>query len=284
MRHVARARGNKGEANRPPSGVNCASHRSDTRIVVAMDQAQLLGAARRLANATVQITSSKSSGSGFHLYRTDLVITNHHVVRESDFRSANAVAATTEGGDKMTLSYIAHSDTAEHDYAIFRVTSSIPAGREALQPATEAPIERGTQVLFAGFPHGIGDLLVQHAIVAAPFESVGFYLDGSINGGNSGGPIVSATGDVLGVVTQRRFLGAPDMQRMAAEADALEDFAAKSAQRGHILIMGFDFGQLLGLIGRSNGLIKKVIEANSNAGIGIGYLIRYAAEGAKRTS
>ena len=90
---------------------------------------------------------------------------------------------------------------------MFEINGDVPTDRVALRPADDADkIERGRQVLFGGFPHGLEELLVQHAGISGPAaRDKGFYIDGSVNGGNSGGPIVDPRGGgVIGVVTQRR--------------------------------------------------------------------------------
>ncbi len=226
----------------------------------------------------MQIRCGDSRGSGFHLFRTDLVVTNHHVVGPMA-QVRNAVSARTEKGAEMALEYVAHSDPAEHDYAIYRLMNDAPGDRIALVPAGDAVRPRGCKVLFAGFPHGVEDLLAQQATVAGPLENGGFYMDGSINGGNSGGPILDLeTGEVVGIVTQRRFLFAPELAQMAKQARELEDYCNGIAKQGSVVLMGMDFSQVIRMIAASNQLIRRVIEVNANSGIGIGYSIRHVVD------
>ena len=135
---------------------------------------------------------------------------------------------------------------------------------------------RGTKILFAGFPHGIHDLLVHEAIVSGPVQNHAFYIDGSVNGGNSGGPIVDAnSGELVGIVTQRRFLGAQSLQVLGQQVYRLAQQCAGIANRGSVQIMGIDFGQFANLMAQGLGAISQVIEANANSGIGIGYKIEF---------
>lgn len=167
--------------------------------------------AEQVASATVQIIADSARGSGFHFLRPEIIVTNHHVVED-----AGSVTALTERGEVMELEELSFSPAHEEDYAIYRVSRGLQETRKALMPADNTSVpSRGTPVLFSGFPHGLEDLLVQSASVAGPASEDIFYIDGSVNGGNSGGPVVDESGALRGIVTQRRFLGGDDLEEMA---------------------------------------------------------------------
>lgn len=227
-----------------------------------------------VARATVRIEFGASRGSGFHFVAADVIATNHHVVEGAEKLGPGAVVAVTESGDKLPLKLLAWSEKSKSDFALFRITVPVPAGRHVLRPNVLAPPARGLPLLFSGFPHGIPHLLVHHASVAGYVSSSAFYLEASVNGGNSGGPIVDASdGSVIGVVTQRRFLGGADLHALADSAEQLRMHCRGIAGRGSVQIMGVDFGKFSQLMAEGMLLIRQSLEANANSGIGIGFSI-----------
>ena len=231
-----------------------------------------------LANAIVQVTCGESSGSGFHFLREDIVVTNHHVVQQNT-QIGTPITATTENSESFSLELLSYSSLNENDFAILRATTKLPDGTTMLSPKIMKNIERGKEILFSGFPHGIPDLLVQKAIVAATIDDRSFYIDGSVNGGNSGGPIVDCSDNsVIGIVTQRRFLGGVELEDLSKQANQLYSYCQQIANRGSVQIMGIDFGQFAGLMSRSFLLIDQVLKANANSGIGIGFRIDFVNE------
>lgn len=186
--------------------------------------------------------------------------------------------ARTEAGQQVSLSLIASSPPNQHDFALFRATSQVPTDRQFLSPRLNASPPRGHEVVFAGFPHGISDLLVQEAIVSAPAGRQGFYLDGSVNGGSSGGPIVDKSdGTVIGIVTQRRFLGNAPMNQMRRQAQQLAGHCQQVvAGGGTASLMGIDFTQFANMMAQGLLLIDQVLQANANSGIAIGFKIDFA--------
>jgi hypothetical protein len=138
---------------------------------------------------------------------------------------------------------------------------------------------RGTGTVFAGFPHGIPHLLVHTAIVSGSINDDVFYIDGSVNGGNSGGPMIDESdGAVIGIVTQRRFLGSQDLKQMSRTAGDLRSHCLQITQRGGgVRLMGVDFTAFSRLMAEAMLLISDTLEANANTGIGIGFSITAVA-------
>ena len=234
---------------------------------------------RDAAQATLRIEYGNSRGSGFHFLLPEIVITNYHVVDGADTKQAPAIEGVTEAGDRLQLELVAHSPANLHDYAILRVRSPVPNNRHVLQPRIVTPVPRGTEVLFPGFPHGIAHLLVQRANVSGLVSPDVFYLDGSINGGNSGGPIIDVSdGRVVGIVTQRRFLGGADLQALAQSAEQLRMHCQNSAGSGSVQIMGIDFGKFSQMMAEAMLILRQSLESNANSGIGIGFSIRFVTE------
>jgi hypothetical protein len=231
---------------------------------------------QNIADATFQIRCGSNCGSGFSFRSPETVVTNCHVI-ESLLSNGTPAIAITESGQELFLTHLASSPTDQYDFAIFKIDSQIPAGRRFLLPKLIPSLSRGHQVIFAGFPHGIRDLLVQEAIVSAPIENHGFYLDGSVNGGNSGGPIIDkADGKVLGIVTQRRFLGNIPMAPLRTQAQQLAQHCQQIATSGgEIMMLGIDFTQFANMMAEGLILIDQVLQANANSGIAIGFKINY---------
>lgn len=233
---------------------------------------------QNVANATVRIEYGHSRGSGFHFLQPDIIITNYHVL--ADYPGQNTpIVAVTEDEHKFNLKLLSFSPVTEYDFAVLKAESKIPNERRALHPKVPNSHLRGTEVIFSGFPHGIPHLLVQRAVISGQIGKDVFYMDGSVNGGNSGGPIVDISdGNVTGIVTQRRFLGAQDLGELRAAAGKLRHHCQQIAGRGGVQIMGIDFGGFSSLMAEAMLLIQEVLEANANTGIGIGYSIRFAFE------
>lgn len=233
---------------------------------------------QELANATFRIQCGDSTGSGFSFRNNRIVVTNCHVIRPAvgKIYVAPPIVAITEGGMAIPAKLLGISPEDKYDFAILELQTDLPAGRHVLQPCAKRPA-RGSKVIFAGFPHGLHDLLVHEAIVSGPSQNFGFYLDGSVNGGNSGGPIISAeSGEIVGIVTARRFPGNQDLQAMSNEVMTLEKQVQLMRDGGgRIAIGGIDFGGLMQLMNGSLRVISEIIELNANSGIGIGYHIEY---------
>lgn len=177
----------------------------------------------KLANATLKIEVGNSSGSGFHFIDKQIIITNYHVVECTISDNSIPIIGITEVGETYRLQVITYSHSSKYDFAILHSIDNVDDSRVVLQPKLYDKIPRGLEILFAGYPHGIPHLLIHKAIVSGYPEEKSFYIDGSVNGGNSGGPIVDMTDlSVVGIVTQRRFMGGKDLEIISSEANRLK--------------------------------------------------------------
>jgi S1-C subfamily serine protease len=169
----------------------------------------------KAAPAVVQVTSSvvtqtffgeqrgEALGSGFVIDKDGHIVTNYHVIEGADevfvnFSHDDRIKATVVGVDPQT------------DVALLK----IDAHRRALAPSeigNSTFVHVGDQVVAIGNPFGL-DRTVTSGIVSAlqrqiispsnyPIDKI-IQTDAAINRGNSGGPLLNADGEVIGVNTQ----------------------------------------------------------------------------------
>jgi S1-C subfamily serine protease len=169
----------------------------------------------KAAPAVVQVTSSvvtqtffgeqrgEALGSGFVIDKDGHIVTNYHVIEGAsevfvNFSQEDRIKATIVGSDPQT------------DVALLK----IDAHRRALSPISignSSAVRVGDDVVAIGNPFGL-DRTVTAGIVSAlqrqiispsnfPIDKV-IQTDAAINKGNSGGPLLNAQGEVIGVNTQ----------------------------------------------------------------------------------
>ncbi len=171
--------------------------------------AEVAAAASRARASTFKITGTGcggvQTGSGF-LVSPVLVVTNAHVVAGID----HPVIHTGRGARQATPVLF----DPELDIAVLRLSSA--GGRPLTIVTTEVP--SGTPAAVLGYPGG-GQLRASAASVAASYQAIGrdvysrglarrpvYELRGRIGAGNSGGPVVNARGEVIGVIFSRSAL------------------------------------------------------------------------------
>ncbi|QIG28431.1 S1 family peptidase [Leclercia adecarboxylata] len=239
---------------------------------------------QQIANATFQVIAGDSRGSGFSFMKEEYVITNFHVVKNminsQTGRPIDYIQLRTES-DEILLADIVRANS-DNDFAVLKLKTTLSAGREVLQPSDSFKPIRGKRLIFAGFPHGDPDLLTHEAIVSAPLETHKFYLDGMVNGGNSGGPIVDPDdGRVVGIVTKRRYPGWEAAELIAKHATELAQ-AIKSSHV-NIGIAGLDFNGMNQMYAESLNVIVNMLNMNANSGIGLGFPIFPAVEAVEQS-
>lgn len=139
----------------------------------------------------------RSTGSAFAV-GPDLLVTNWHVVHGC---SRLAVMRGTERVQAQVL-----ATQREHDLALVRA----PGLRQAPLPLGDAAPELGADVVVLGYPlPGVlgQQLRVTAGIVSAQgglaSDRAVFQVSAAVQPGNSGGPVVDATGRVVGVVARK---------------------------------------------------------------------------------
>ncbi|MGN7798143.1 trypsin-like peptidase domain-containing protein [Leifsonia sp. 22587] len=140
-----------------------------------------------------------ATGSGFALAdgtetgSARTVITNHHVIADC----AHGGGALSVDGDGFTSDAAVEADDSDSDLASLRIDHSIPSLPRATKP------EVGMWVAAFGSPHGIAGTVTFGTASNVLAESQLVMTDAAINHGNSGGPLVNAAGEVLGINTFR---------------------------------------------------------------------------------
>jgi len=160
----------------------------------------------------------QSSGSGFVVDSSGLILTNTHVVRDA-MRTGNSVKVTLSDGVTEYRGVVQHAD-AMSDVAIVRVRPSKPLATVRL--GTSANLRPGEFVVALGAPAGLSNSVSAGIVsaVARTRSDIGLvdrrapdrvrasqmeYIqtDAAINGGNSGGPLLNLAGEVIGVNTMK---------------------------------------------------------------------------------
>jgi S1-C subfamily serine protease len=155
-------------------------------------------------------------GTGVVIVESGVILTNLHVVA-----GARRVFVTFMDGHESEADLI--GQRAEHDLAVLKA-KTLP---DDIMPATmrsTGGLKPGEPVLAVGYPFGIGPSASAGVISGLKREYVSpegkrmlsnlIQFDAAVNPGNSGGPLVTLDGEVVGIVTgllnpteQRVFIG-----------------------------------------------------------------------------
>jgi S1-C subfamily serine protease len=155
-------------------------------------------------------------GTGVVIVDKGIILTNLHVVR-----GAQSIKVTFADGLEASASVIGVQ--TENDLAVLQA-HKIPDDLIAATMRSTADLAPGDQVLAVGFPFGIGPSASAGVVsgLKRTFRSPEgeqeihnlIQFDAAANPGNSGGPLVTMDGEVIGIVTailnpdrQRSFVG-----------------------------------------------------------------------------
>jgi S1-C subfamily serine protease len=149
---------------------------------------------------TKKIIEQSGSGSGFVISSDGYIITNNHVIEDTDnvkvvFADGLELDATVAGTDPST------------DIAVLKV---FEGGLSTLQLADSGLLEPGQIAIAIGNPMGL-----QHTVTTGVISATGRSLratngrliddiiqtDAALNPGNSGGPLLNSEGRVIGINT-----------------------------------------------------------------------------------
>lgn len=140
----------------------------------------------------------RSQGSGFIISSDGLVLTNAHVVREA--REVNVTLA-----DRREFKARVLGADATTDVAVLRIDAK---GLPVVRLGDAQQLQVGDPVLAIGSPFGLEQTATQ-GIVSAKGRSLPgdtavpfIQTDAAVNPGNSGGPLLDASGAVVGINAQ----------------------------------------------------------------------------------
>lgn len=175
-----------------------------------------------------QDQSYSSAGSGV-IYMLDkttgdaLIITNQHVVYDSDSKTSNHVSDNISiylcgGTEAIPATYV--GGTPDYDIAVLRVKNSGVLKSSAAQAATAADssaLAVGSTALVVGNPEGAG-ISTTAGIVSVDSETIRMTaidnekksndfrvirVDAAVNSGNSGGGLYNEKGELIGIVNAK---------------------------------------------------------------------------------
>jgi S1-C subfamily serine protease len=143
-------------------------------------------------------------GSGFVIDKAGHVVTNYHVVE-----GATRVQVSFSGNDEMPATVVGRDPST--DIAVLRIKGAQGRALTPLELGNSTRVKVGDAVVAIGNPFGL-ERTVTAGIVSALQREItapnGFAIDeviqtdAAINKGNSGGPLLNADGQVIGVNSQ----------------------------------------------------------------------------------
>ena len=206
---------------------------------------------------TQQPVVQQGAGSGFVISSDGYVVTNHHVVEDAQsivvtFADGRRAHAEIKGTDPST------------DIAVIKIFDT---GLKSLSFGNSEHLKAGQIAIAVGNPMGL-----QHTVTAGVVSATGRTLratngrliddmiqtDAALNPGNSGGPLINSSGQVIGVNTAM----IPSAQGLCFAVSA--NLAAHVA--GQLIMKGRVKRAQLGIAGQAINLHSRMIAYNRLSG------------------
>ena len=164
--------------------------KTNTISSITLSNAQII---KKVKPAVVYIETDAGTGSGMVISSDGFVLTNAHVVQNS-----TTAKITLSGGNTYSASIVGRDENI--DLAVLKINAQNLAKVEFGDSGTT---NQGDEVFTLGYPFGIkGDVSFKEGTISRKIiNGAHTYLETSaeIHPGNSGGPLVNAEGNVIGV-------------------------------------------------------------------------------------
>lgn len=165
-----------------------------------IDPLKIIGAPSFSSSQTMKREQSRA-GTGFFIHPQGIMVTSLHLVE-----NASSITVTTQGELRRSAQLLSKSESC--DLALIKVASRVqhwlPIQRDAKK------IKRGSEVLTVGFPRvnlqGFESKVTNgliSSLTGVANDPNFFQISVPIQPGNSGGPLVSREGLVVGVISSK---------------------------------------------------------------------------------
>jgi len=203
-------------------------------------------------------------GSGFLVSKEGYILTCEHVI--GDLPAVHILFDKGNGNYDYFLANCICKDKTK-DFAILKIDKN---DLDYLEIGDFNDVGEGDEILFAGFPLKIFKTNFSKGMVSAKGSDLlgnglnAYQIDGSVNNGNSGGPLINKEGKVVGIITLKY-----------SEFDILlKDILSLGKMTG--VSIGNEKGRLD--IGETFYNILELMKTHINVGIGHAFSIEYAKE------
>jgi serine protease Do len=174
----------------------------------------------------------EARGSGFIINANGTIVTNNHVVK-----GARSVTVTLDDGRQLPAKVIGRDPRT--DIAVLKVDAGKPL--PYIQLGNSRDVKPGEWVIAMGNPFGLGGSVtagivsaVSRDIGAGPYDQF-IQVDAPINQGNSGGPLFTQDGKVIGMNTAILSpTGGSVGIGFAIPSDMIRTVAAELEATGHV--------------------------------------------------
>ena len=172
-----------------------------------------------------ELANVMSSGTGFIVTEDGLVLTNRHVVARGKMFLVILPGNVRRSAEVVTIDL-------QQDLALLRIK---PEGKFPVVEFGDSVLPKeGAACFVMGYPllDRMGsNIKITQGIVSgvAPTDPADILTDAKVNPGNSGGPLLNAHGQVMGIVTMKTVASAmEDSYGMAISASRIQKFLAKN--------------------------------------------------------
>lgn len=233
-------------------------------------------------------------GSGTAFLVKGGIVTNSHNLRSIPFDtfvirfendknndSGNEIRLLSE--NCMDLIF-AESSENEKDFVYIRLSEPEFNGRHIFELSDSASLSVGEQVVFMGYPFGSPHLTAHIGYVSSLHQSNGveiIQIDGSVNSGNSGGPLIDLkTGKVAGIITRAETgLLREQFDRLLQALKDNQRILQRQQQSGvRMSIGGIDPIRAIENSQASMEQIVVQIRRSANVGIGFAFSAQYVKD------
>ncbi|MBU2503777.1 MAG: trypsin-like peptidase domain-containing protein [Nanoarchaeota archaeon] len=148
--------------------------------------------------SVVTVRTDSAQGTGFIIHNNGYIVTNAHVLADSQGNLATGIKAITSNQNIIDAEFIGFD--GKLDIALLKISGSY----DALELENSDNVQAGEKVIAIGNPLGL-QFSVSQGIVSAVhrpgLNGLNAYIqtDTPLNPGNSGGPLINKKGKVIGI-------------------------------------------------------------------------------------